>query len=250
MSRRTVVFDVGGVIVRWQPLELMREHLPEVPAPEACAQVFQGGAPGSDWGEFDSGRVEPHELAERIARRTGASADAVKAQVFQTFAPDADWSAFDRGVVEPGVLAARIAERTGLPREGMTALIDAIPDHLQPMPDSVALIERVRAAGHRLALLSNMPRPYADHLEAAHECFGWFEHRTWSGRIGAIKPERGIFDHVQSALAFDPAHAMFIDDHHGNIDAARSCGWNALHFENAAQCEAALAARGWLRFAG
>ena len=118
-----------------------------------------------------------------------ASAQAVKAQVFQSFAPDADWSAFDRGVGRARC-AGRAASptRTRLPRDGVAALIDAIPDHLQPMPDSVALIERVRAAGHRLALLSNMPRPYAAHLEATHECFGWFEHRAWSGRLGLMKP--------------------------------------------------------------
>ena len=30
MTRRTVVFDVGGVIVRWQPLELLQQQLPMV----------------------------------------------------------------------------------------------------------------------------------------------------------------------------------------------------------------------------
>lgn len=210
MTRRTVVFDVGGVIVRWQPDDLMRH-------------CFARHA-------FDD-----------------ASARAVKAQVFQSFAPDADWSAFDRGVVDAEALSDSIAARTGLPRDGVAALIEAVPDHLQPMPASVALLERVRAAGHRLALLSNMPRPYAAHLEATHACFGWFEHRTWSGRLGVMKPQRGIFDHVQATLDLDLADAIFIDDHHANIDAARGYGWNALHFENAAQCEAALVRDGWLR---
>ena len=207
--RRTVVFDVGGVIVLWQPEALMRQCFPQ------------------------------HAVDD-------ASAARIKAQVFQSFAEGGDWAAFDRGQVEPEALAGRIAERSGLPHHGVTALIDAIPDHLQPMPDSLALIERVRAAGHRLALLSNMPRPYAAHLESAHACFGWFEHRTWSGRLGAMKPDRAIFDHVREGLALDLEDAIFLDDHAGNIDAARSFGWNALHFESAAQCAAALARDGWL----
>ena len=204
MTRRTVVFDVGGVIVRWQPLELMREHLPMAAPEVAFAQVFQGWAPGADWGEFDLGRVEA------------------------------------------GALAVRIAARTGYPAEALAALIAAVPQHLQPMPESVALIERVRAAGHRLALLSNMPRPFADHLETTHDCFGWFEHRAWSGRLGAMKPRRAIFDHVAAALAVDPREAVFIDDHAGNIESARTLGWQALHFTSAAQCENHLRARGWL----
>jgi putative hydrolase of the HAD superfamily len=207
--RRTVVFDVGGVIVRWQPEALMRQCFPQ------------------------------HAVDD-------ASAERIKTQVFQSFAEGADWAAFDRGQVEPEALADRIAERSGLPHRGVTALIDAIPDHLQPMPESLALIERVRAAGHCLALLSNMPLPYAEHLERSHACFGWFEHRTWSGRLGAMKPDRAIFDHVREGLALDLEDAIFLDDHAGNIDAARRFGWNALHFESAAQAECQLVERGWL----
>jgi FMN phosphatase YigB (HAD superfamily) len=40
--------------------------------------------------------------------------------------------------------------------------------------------------------------------------------------------------------------AVFIDDHAGNIDAARALGWRALHFTSAAQCERDLRESGWL----
>lgn len=202
--RRVVVFDVGGVIVRWQPLELMRTHLP---------------------------LVEPR---------------AAFAAVFQHWAPDADWLAFDLGRVEPDALAQRIAARTGYPRAALQALIAAVPEHLQPIAESLALIERVRAAGHRLGLLSNMPRPYADHLERTHACFAGFEHRAWSGRLGLAKPQRAMFEHLRKAMAFTPADALFIDDHLANVEAARALGWHALHFQDAARGRAELEALGWL----
>jgi putative hydrolase of the HAD superfamily len=204
VSRKAVVFDVGGVIVRWQPLDLMREHL---------------------------AAVDPHEA---------------HAQVFQSWAPGADWLEFDRGTVEPDVLAERIARRTGYPRAAIESLIGAIGAHLQPMPDSVALIERVRAAGHRLGLLSNMPRPYADHLETAHDCFGWFDHRAWSGRLGLVKPDRAFFDHLLARLDVAPSQAVFIDDHIGHVEAARSYGWSAVLFQSAAQAEHDLRALGFV----
>ena len=209
MTRRTLVFDIGGVVVRWQPLQLMRQVLPaqahdDSSAKAVAAAIFQGLTPGGDWAEFDRGRIEPVALAERIAARTGYAA------------------------------------------QNVIALIAAIPAHVQPMPASVALLERVRAAGHRLTLLSNMPVPYADHLEATHACFGWFEASVFSGRVGLMKPERAMFDHAREALALDLEHALFIDDHPGNIEAARACGWQALRFENAAQCEADLRRTGWL----
>jgi putative hydrolase of the HAD superfamily len=176
----------------------MRAHLPMAPPEVALAQVFQGWAAGSDWGEFDLGRIGPDALA------------------------------------------ARLAARTGYPTEAVRALIAAVPHHLQPMPESVALIERLHAAGHRLALLSNMPPPYADHLEATHACFARFEQRAWSGRLGVMKPDRAIFDHLQAALESAADDLVFIDDHRGNVDAARALGWRALHFTGAAQCADAL----------
>jgi putative hydrolase of the HAD superfamily len=203
MTQRTVVFDVGGVIVRWQPLELMREHFPQVDAQAAFSQVFQHWGPG-DWRDFDLGHVQPDALADRIAARTGYAQQAV------------------------------------------AALIAAVPHHLQPTAEGVALIERARAAGHRLALLSNMPAPYADHLEAAHACFALFEERAWSGRLGWAKPERAIYDHLQRALGSHGDALLFIDDHLGNVEAARSCGWQGVHFENATQAEASLRSLGWL----
>jgi putative hydrolase of the HAD superfamily len=204
VTRKAVVFDVGGVIVQWQPLQLMREHLPTVSPEEAHAQVFQSWAPGADWLEFDRGTVEPDALADRIARRTG------------------------------------------YPRANIDLLVAAIGAHLEPMPETVALIARVRAAGHALGLLSNMPRPYADHLEAAHDCFGWFDHRAWSGRLGLVKPDRAFFDHVLEQLAVAPAQAVFIDDSIGHVEAARGYGWSAVHFQNAAQAEQDLRALGVL----
>ena len=209
MKPKTLVFDVGGVIVHWSPLDLMRQALP----------------------------AQAHDEA---------SARATAAAVFQTFAVNADWSLFDRGQIEPEALAERIAARTGYPLQGLRALIEAIPEHIVPMPASVALLKRVRAAGHRLALLSNMPLPFAAHLEARHECFAWFEVRVFSARIGHIKPERAIFDHARHALALDLDNALFIDDHAGNIEAARGFGWQALRFEDAAQCENDLRRGGWL----
>ena len=208
MSRRTLVFDAGGVIVHWQPLALMRRLMPE------------------------------HAHDDASARRVAAA-------VFQTQLAG-DWSGFDRGQIEPAPLAERIAERTGYPLAALQALIAAIPAHIQPMPASVALLESVCDAGHRMVLLSNMPRPFADHLEAAHACFGWFEARIFSGRVGLLKPEATLFDHVRDNLALDLEHSLFIDDHSDNVSAARACGWQALHFESAAQCERALRDGGWL----
>lgn len=210
MTRRAaVVFDFGGVVFRWQPLSLLQQVLP------------------AHAGDEESARG----LAERI---------------FQGFRVGSDWAAFDRGSVTPEDLAARIAARTGLAAAEVRAVIDAVPPHLQAQPGTVELMRALRAARHPLYYLSNMPAPYADHLERHHDFMAWFEAGLFSARVGLIKPEPAMFERAERDFGIDPARSVFIDDHPGNIEAARVAGWQALHFTSPEACGVVLRARGWL----
>lgn len=46
--------------------------------------------------------------------------------------------------------------------------------------------------------------------------------------MGLKKPERNIFDKVQSMVPFKPKDILFIDDRLNNIETAKSLGWNTL----------------------
>lgn len=198
-----VVFDFGGVLFEWSPVQLLQSVLPQRQPDEALvASFFQGY--GGDWGEFD------------------------------------------RGTVEPDVLAGRIAARTGLRRDEVQAVIDAVPAALRPIEGTVALLARLRERGRTLRFLSNMPEPYARHLEATHDFLAHFHDGVFSARVGMIKPERAIFEHARERFGLEPAQMLFIDDHPANVTAAREAGWQALHFQSPAQCEAELARRGLL----
>lgn len=201
---RAVVFDLGGVVLHWQPRELLAELLPADRVEPAFEAVFQGFRIGSDWAEFDRGRLDADALVERIAAR----------------------SAMDAALV----------------RE----IVDAVPGHLVPRADTVALIDRLHAGGWPLYYLSNMPAPYADHLEREHAFFARFRGGVFSGRLQLIKPEPAIFRHAETSFGHAAHELLFIDDHEGNVAAARALGWQGLHFRDPAQCEAALREQGLL----
>ena len=198
-----IVFDFGGVVFNWQPLALLRQTLPQHAVDDASAR----------------------ELA---------------AQLFQSFTPGSDWADFDLGVVEVDALAARIARRTGLTEAEVRAVVDAIPSHLEPQADTVALMHRLKLAGHRLFYLSNMPAPYADHLERSHDFFAWFDDGVFSARVNMMKPQAAIFHEAARRFRLTPTELHFIDDVAHNVDAARALGWQGVHFTGAAACEAAL----------
>ena len=201
----TLVFDLGGVVFRWRPDEFLPRLLPQH-APDAAAA---------------------RELTTRFFEGFGG-----------------DWADFDRGRIEIAPLADRIAARTGFAVDEARRVIDAIADELQPLPDTEALLRRLHAAGHRLVFLSNMPVPYARHLEATHKVFDVFERGVFSSRIGMIKPEPALFTHAAASFEREPSALTLIDDNETNVRAAIAHGWSAIRFDSAAQVERDLAKAG------
>lgn len=207
--RSAVVFDFGAVLFQWQPLQLLQQAVPEL-------------APDEDG-------------ARRLA-----------AQIFESFTPDSDWARFDLGLLDAAALAERIARRLAVAPEQVQRVIDAIPPHLVAQAPTVALFRRLQAQGHRMFFLSNMPPSYADELERRNPFIAEFDDGIYSGRVGLMKPQDAIYELARERFALEPAATMFIDDHAGNVDAARRHGWRAVQFQGAQPLADSLRALGWL----
>ena len=199
---------------------------------------------------FDFGRVvfrwRPEVLVAAHFPRHATDAESTRHWTQQVFlAYGGDWGEFDRGTVEPPELARRIAARTGLPEAEIAALIASAPQELQPLPETVDWIRRLHAQGRPLHYLSNMPEPFAAHFERTHDFMRLFESGVFSARVRLLKPDRAIFEHAAQAFGRAPENLLFLDDHLPNVVAAREAGWQAVHFVDAAQAEAAVASLGF-----
>lgn len=206
---QAVVFDFGGVLFNWQPARLIQSVLPHLA--------------GNDQQALD--------LAGRV---------------FESFVPGSDWSEFDRGVLTWDEVRDRIATRTGLPPADVHSLMAAIPPHLAPIADTVDWLHRLSASGMPLYFLSNMPRPYAEFLQREHAFLDRFLAGVFSCDVQQIKPNADIFETAAARFGIEPAQTVFIDDNPHNIQTARSLGWRAVQFADAAQCQSELAELGWL----
>jgi putative hydrolase of the HAD superfamily len=155
-----------------------------------------------------------------------------------------DWGEFDRGRLDAAALVQRTSRRTGMPAADVQAVVQAIPRALQPDAETVGLVKRLRQRGHRLLFLSNMPEPYACHLERHHAIGDWFDDGLYSARVDAIKPEPRIFELATLRFGGDARQIVFLDDMVVNVMAAQDAGWQALRFVDALQAEQALSALG------
>lgn len=203
MKQQTVVFDLGGVVFNWQPLRLMREVFPS--------------------------RVRDDDGARRML-----------ASVFQSHNTDGDWAQWDLGLVTPADLAARIARRLDMGAAEIMALIEALAPHMHVKRDTLALIEELKAAGHRLVYLSNMPEELAQWIERDHPFADWFEDGVFSARVRHAKPDDGIYHCARDVLGLHGQSPVFVDDMPRNIETARRHGWRPVLFESAEQVRRTL----------
>jgi putative hydrolase of the HAD superfamily len=197
----TVVWDFGGVLFRWRPAALLARVLPERVTDEAAAAHWQAG-------------------------------------FFEAYG--GDWGEFDRGAIDTDTLVERIAARTGLRPAEVQAVVEAVPSELRPIDSSVALLARLREAGRRLCFLSNMPAPFAEHLEREHGFMRWFDEGVFSSRVRLVKPDPAIFALAAQRFGVPAGELLFIDDHAPNVEAARTAGWRAVRFTHAAACAVEL----------
>ena len=190
-----IVFDLGGVVVNWQPDALV-------------ASVFED----SD------------------------TRDLVKKEVIE----HADWVELDRGSLALGEAVDRSAARTGLPSEDIERFFKAVPSSLTPIEATIELIHELKSTTNRLFVLSNMHHASIEYLEQRHAFWDVFDGVVISSRVGKVKPEIGIYEHLLNQWQLTPGETIFIDDLPVNLTAASSIGIQTIRFTDSAQCRRAL----------
>lgn len=188
-----VVFDLGAVVVAWEPARLLQAHFPErAPTPEAAQVLAKAFFHHEDWFAFDCGLRSVDEVVSRTASRLNLAQSAVHDMV------------------------APLGER-----------LDPIADSVELLDELRA--RREGGEDVRLYYLSNMPVPYARALERRLPFFQWFDGGVFSGDVKRIKPDNEIYELLAWRHGLEPSRTLFIDDMAPNVEAARALGWHAIH---------------------
>jgi len=81
MNIRNVVFDVGGVLLEWDPASVIAKLYPD---PKTQAVIRQRMFEHADWHEFDRGTLTYAAAIEHFAKATGRSTDETRALIHAT----------------------------------------------------------------------------------------------------------------------------------------------------------------------
>ncbi|GMN02007.1 HAD family hydrolase [Erythrobacter sp. MTPC3] len=152
----------------------------------------------------------------------------------------------DRGVTLGEMLPARIAR---FPDHNL--LIAAYAARFNetadvPVAGVHAIVRRLHDAGVPLYCLTNFGDELFAQFRAVHPIFDLFEDIVVSGAEKVAKPEPRIYEITERRSGRAGGDLFFTDDNPANIEAARSRGWDAHLFTDAASLEAQLTSSGFL----
>jgi putative hydrolase of the HAD superfamily len=181
-----------------------------------------------DYGMVLSGPPEPAARA-RLLEISGLAPEVFDAHYWR-YRPD-----YDRGTLTGHTYWPTIARDAGVsftPEEIEDLIEQDVLLWATVDPIMLEWVNRVRASGMKVAILSNMGE---DLLAYMQEHFGWldrFHHLTWSCELNLIKPMAEIYEHTLQKLDVRANEALFIDDRLENVEGARAIGIHSLLFRD------------------
>ncbi len=199
------------------------------------------GAVILDYGQVLAHRPQAEEF-ERMAKMFNVN--------FESFCElwETSRGTYDRGDFTPEEYWLKMAAQTNTSLDGEQIEIlrqVEIEIWLHIDPDMLDWVGRLRAAGIKTGLLSNMPWDLLKYLRANCAWMENFTFKTFSAEVGLIKPDPAIYEHTLRGLGVAAAETLFVDDRDANAQAARTLGMRALQFQSVAQLRAELAAFGF-----
>jgi putative hydrolase of the HAD superfamily len=193
-----------------------------------------------NWVLFDFGGVicypQPEEDLASLARAAGCTT-AEFSGAYWPYRLDYDRAVLDSRNFWQHV-AGRLGRSFGEAQIAELARLDVASwMHLQE--GTLALIEDMARAGHRLALLSNAPADVAEAV-CGLPVAGYFEHLIFSCFLKSAKPDPECFLGALAVMGAEPGEVTLVDDRAENIAGAARIGLAGVRFTDPDAARATL----------
>jgi len=113
---------------------------------------------------------------------------------------------------------------------------------LDTNPPMIELMEELRDAGYRMAMLTNNVQEWEPLWRSMLPVDEIFETVVDSGFVGCRKPESRIYELTLERIGEPPGACLFVDDVLVNCEGARKAGLHAVHFQDNEQAIAEIRA--------
>jgi 2-haloacid dehalogenase len=192
----TIIFDLGGVLIDWDPRYLYRKIFED----ETEMEHFLEEVCSGEWNEEqDAGRTLK-EGTEWLVARYPQYENYIRAYY------------------------GRWPEMLGGVHTGTVAILKALKDSGQ----------------YKLYALTNWSAETFPVALERYDFLGWFDGIVVSGEEKSRKPFPEFYRRLAARYGINMQNALFIDDSLRNVQAAETCGMQAIHFQSPEALEKAL----------
>lgn len=126
-----------------------------------------------------------------------------------------------------------LRNRTGL-QGNEQELTQRILEGFVVRPWMMDVVGDLKTRGYKTGILSDQTH-WLDMLDKRYHFYRKFDYIFNSYYLGKGKQDSTLFADVAALLGIPPAEILFIDDDIGNVDRARACGYQTLHYVNQRQ---------------
>lgn len=165
-------------------------------------------------------------------------------KVYSLFFDSAITRLFERGLIAPKEFHRLVVQELGihLPYHDFTAIWN---DIFWEDKGSCSLARELKESyGYRLFLLSNINRLHFEYIRKKFDIISIFDEVILSFMVGAIKPDKLIFDDMVRRAGGDRAKVVYIDDREDLITEAGRLGIDAIRYAGSEALAGALRERG------
>lgn len=190
---------------------------------------------------FDLGKVllsfSHEQMCRQIADVADVPAEIVKEVLFGAEGAHSVQWRYEVGRLSTDDYYDYFCQRTGT-RPDRRRLEHAVCDIFDPIVATWDLVQSLAAAGHRLAILSNInPLHWQFVTDGRFDVLGAigqpgrpFDWAVLSYEAGSMKPDRGIYRAAVEQAGVPAEQVFFVDDRIENVEGARLAGMDAVLF--------------------
>jgi putative hydrolase of the HAD superfamily len=187
---------------------------------------------------FDLGgvvcRFRPERRLAALGEACGVSAEQVESVLYSSGLIER----WDCGLGSSAEIHRTVREGLGY-RGDLKTLHEIWCRAFEPDPQVLELVDGLRPL--RTALLTDNDPLLLDALpDVLPQVASRFDALLFSCRLGATKPDPGVFNRALDLMGSAPSEAVFIDDKAANVAGAQELGITAIRFSGPAELVAAL----------
>ena len=206
--KKEFIFDLGRVLVTFD----VDQMLNTITQDETCKSSLKQFYFGSLWNDYDRGDYSLEQMIDMGIQKFPFDIQSVITWVHSL----------------PRFISCQLLIRR---------ILNTWVKHLCLIPSTFRLLKFLHNQGHRIFILSNLPKQAFDYLYEQEEIKPWLEHGVYSYQERINKPDLRLYQILLDKYSIQVNNAIFIDDRKENVDAAKKLGLETIQCLDTNQLE-------------